>query len=136
MNNPINDIPVYTPPLAPPSTGGLADLFRFWLQGQINAAVAGHASRIERLEERLQTQDAAIKALAKHVQAMLVPQTMCADDLLEKLRNAEEWLEVLTGDVLNSSAFTEAVNETVFDRTFDEKIKDCINDLRFEVTVR
>lgn len=125
------------------STPSLFDAFEVWLQGQINTAVAGHASRIERLEERLQTQDGytkhleeTIDKLAKRVQAMLVPQTMDADTLLEKLRNAEEWLEVLTGDVLNSSAFTEAVNETVFDRTFDEKIKDCINDLRFEVTVR
>ena len=35
----------------PLPTNNLFDLFTVWLQGQINAAVQGHADRIERLEK-------------------------------------------------------------------------------------
>lgn len=120
----------------------LFDLFQRWLQGEINAAVAGHASRIERLEERLQAQDTGLKTLQDahlklrdHVQAMLVPATMDADALLAKIRDAEDWEEALQ-DVLGTHAFAEAINEDVFDRTFDSKVKEAVQDLRFEVSVR
>lgn len=156
MNNPINDIPVYTPP----SNSNLLDTFEVWLQGRINVCVGGHAGRIARLEERLQTQDGYIKhleetidKLANRVQAMLVPETMPADELLVKIRSADEWPNALK-ELLDTSAFeraiernldierlvtmsdvTEAIDDWSNDSGFNDSVKEVINSMSFKVTV-
>lgn len=150
------------------STPTLFDTIQHWLQGAVNDATAGYASRIERLEDRIQTQNDQINLLcqagqdlagrvavlearaaglddlwrahnklSRDVQAMLVPQTMDADTLLQKLRGAENWHDAITDDVLGSPAFTTALNEEVFEgHKLDEAVKAIVGDLDFKVSVR
>lgn len=153
MNNPINDIPVYTPP----SSNNLFNTFEVWLQSRINTCVGGHESRIARLEERIQTQAHEISTLhevhnklAERVQAMLVPQTMDADALLTKIRSSSDWAQALAevtdmrafdralenavDEALNQSRLvtmsevTEAINDSFNDNAFSDSVKDVIKD--------
>lgn len=136
MNNPINDIPVYTPPY---NNNTLFNTFEVWLQGRINTCVAGHASRIERLEERIEDLSRAVNVQADRVQKMLVPETMDADALLNKLRGAIDWVEAAPMDELvGSSEFREAIREEVFEgRALTEAVIEIIqDDIRFDVSVK
>ena len=150
------------------STPTLFDTIQHWLQDAVNDATAGYASRIERLEGRIQTQndqinmlyqagqDTAVRVavlearaaglddlhqahakLARDVYAMLVPQTMDADTLLQKLRGAENWHDAVADEVFGSPAFTTALDEEVFEgHKLDEAVKAVVNDLDFKVSVR
>lgn len=184
----------------------LNDTLQLWLQGEINACVAGHASRIERLENAVQHQDVylsnlcmrldtleevvnrqaqliedqrdafevlhkglkpacmenflanleecsrvgslqrllgsefnilheAHNKLASKVQTMLVPETLCADDLLEKVCSSENWGEAVA-ECYREVAFEDAVNDVVSGKELKEMVKDIVNDLRFDVSVR
>ena len=48
----------------------LNDTLHLWLQGEINACVAGHASRIERLENAVQHQDVYLSNLCMRLEAL------------------------------------------------------------------
>jgi len=174
----------------------LTDVLQHWLQGEINTCVAGHQSRIDHLEARVEAlahvidrqaqliedQRAAFKELHKElhkglhpacmenffanleecarvgslqrllgsefnilheahnqlankVQAMLVPETMCADALLDKVCNSENWSDAVAG-CYTDSAFEEAVNDVVSGRELKQMVRDIVNDLRFDVSVR
>lgn len=48
----------------------LNDTLHLWLQGEINACVAGHTSRIERLENAAQNQDVYMSNLCMRLGAL------------------------------------------------------------------
>jgi hypothetical protein len=119
----------------------LPDLIQFWLQGQVNDCVAGHLSRIERLEDRIQTQDAQIKALDQAVRLYEPgPPTFGTDfdysELLEQLCNHEDWDDAV-GSVYGTDAFNEAVGEAMTNASsLEDAVKEIICDkVSFEVRV-
>lgn len=143
----------------------LTDVLQHWLQGEINSCVAGHQSRIDHLEQRIEAlahvidcqsrliegQHEALKELYERVtsletsnerstaylrvKAMLEPESMCADDLLKKICESEKWRDVLN-DIYSDSAFVDAVNDAVTDRDLRSMVRAIINDLNFDVSVR
>lgn len=116
MNNPINDIPVYTPP----SNSNLLDTFEAWLQGRINVCIDGHAGRIARLEIRNNEQAKQIESLNIHV-----------DKDLEKINELNERLGKVEKSVDVSAECAEWCDDNLNDRVTDI----LRNDITFEVSV-
>ncbi len=124
------------------------DAFEFWLQGRINLCVTGLQDQITRLEiantelkNRIQTQDAQIKALDQTVRLYEPgPPTLGTDfdysDLLEKLCNHEDWSDAV-GTVYGTNGFDDAVSEAMTNASsLEDVVKEIIYDkVSFEVRV-
>lgn len=110
----------------------LPDLIQFWLQGQVNDCVAGHLSRIERLEDRIQTQDAQIKALSTKLEAFEAAAPAAHDYSAELFKRAFEYYLVNypLEDHLSGYDVMRLIEEEL-----EEKIKKYVGDLDFEVRV-
>ena len=118
MNNPINDIPVYTPPVPKLSA---ADAFEHWLQGRINLCVDGLTSRIYNLEETIYAQRERLELQEKVLNDHIVR--------LAKLEDggtiiSDEKVETAVRDIIENSAEVERslkrATESVVDRAIEK----------------
>lgn len=136
MNNPINDIP-YTSPWPPQPEMKAADAFEHWLQGRINTCVDGHASRITRLEDRIQTQDAQIKELSAKLEGVTNPPSSNPEQFDASM---ERWVEYGNADVIlramkNSTEWEDAIGSVYGTTEFDDAVKEAVVQMNLEIRV-
>lgn len=115
----------------------LPDLIQFWLQGQVNDCVAGHLSRIERLEDRIQTQDAQIKALSTKLEVVTNPPSTHPEQFDASM---ERWVEYGNADVIlramqNSTSWEDAVGSVYGTTAFDDAVKEAVGQMNLEIRV-
>lgn len=95
----------------------LFDSFQEWLQGMVNACVDGHASRIARLEERINK----VEELGAIV----------GEDFDERVETvAQRLIDRLIDDSVLYSEHTD------FDAIFKDAVRDILSDTEFEVHTR
>lgn len=101
----------------------LIDTLQTWLQGEMNACVAGHTARIERLEESVRDQTRLIESLHRELDSIRGTAENARDNVRATLDDAEE------------KFIKESIEQALDDYDFAPIVKDAIADLEFDVRV-
>jgi len=101
----------------------LIDTLQTWLQGEMNACVAGHTARIERLEESVRDQTRLIESLHRELDSIRGTAENARDNVRATLDDAEE------------KFIKESIEQALDDYDFTAIVKDAIADLEFDVRV-